>query len=219
MQPDNLLYGADYTSEMTRGNKLVEHLDLTTFKLNPCKAAARHNHKHCIYFHSAKDRRRNIERIAYEPELCLELGETGRCSRGDFCQRAHNKVEQAYHPSKYRFKFCNHFPDSLGECGYGRYCSYAHSELEVKGELIHNYVKDIDFFLFVYKTRFCPFTRVHDRSRCVYAHNWQDFRRDPIKHHYKAIPCRNWDNAERVSDYETGCRQAMDCIYSHGRVR
>jgi len=34
--------------------------------------------------------------------------------------------------------------------------------------------------MFYYKTEFCPFNLTeHDKSKCVYAHNLQDYRRKP----------------------------------------
>ena len=46
--------------------------------------------------------------------------------------------------------------------------------------MIHLLVRDQEFYLRKYKTVWCPDTRNHDRSNCVYAHNIQDFRRDPF---------------------------------------
>jgi hypothetical protein len=61
------------------------------------------------------------------------------------------------------------------------FCSYAHSEDELQVDLIHNMLKDIDFYMFHFKTVWCPFTmdKDHDPKKCVYAHNLQDFRRKP----------------------------------------
>lgn len=62
----------------------------------------------------------------------------------------------------------------------GDFCSFAHHEFDIKAELIHNLEFDQDFYLFYYKTIWCPFNYInHDRAICVYAHNWQDFRRKP----------------------------------------
>ena len=86
---------------------------------------------------------------------------------------AHNRVEQLYRPEKYKKKFCSKYPDNLDKCEYGDFCSFAHSEEDILIDLIHNYPYDEDFFMFVFKTEWCPFNLTkHDKSQCVYAHNW-----------------------------------------------
>lgn len=200
----------------TSGVKLVEHLDLSTFKMSPCTLGPNHNHKQCLYYHSSKDMRRGVVEVGYEAELCFQMNHYGRCPMGDQCKYAHNKVEQAYHPSKYRFKFCSNFPGTISGCPYGKFCSYAHSEQEIKGELIHNYTFDVDFFLYLYKTKFCPFTKPHERSLCVYAHNWQDFRRDPSCSSYSPVECRHWRSGLKVAEYEAQCPNGMECGSCHG---
>ena len=42
--------------------------------------------------------------------------------------------------------------------------------------------------MFFYKTEFCPFNLTeHDMSKCVYAHNLQDYRRKPDHYSYQPI--------------------------------
>ena len=42
--------------------------------------------------------------------------------------------------------------------------------------------------MFYYKTQFCPFNLTkHEPSKCVYAHNWQDYRRPPNAYSYQPI--------------------------------
>lgn len=54
--------------------------------------------------------------------------------------------------------------------------------------MIHNYAEDDDFYMFYYKTEFCPFNLTeHDKSKCVYAHNWQDYRRKPDLYPYEPL--------------------------------
>ena len=53
--------------------------------------------------------------------------------------------------------------------------------------MIHLLNRDHDFYLQKYKTVWCPDTQTHDRSVCVYAHNIQDFRRNPFKYNYEVI--------------------------------
>jgi hypothetical protein len=64
----------------------------------------------------------------------------------------------------YKTKFCSFYPDALQNCEYGKFCSFAHSEEDVVIELIHNLEYDDDFFMFYYKTVWCPFNLTqHDK--------------------------------------------------------
>ena len=97
-------------------------------------------------------------------------------------------TQQLYRADAYKTKFCSHYPNNVETCDYKEYCSFAHSEDEILIELIHNLVFDDDFYIFSYKTVFCPFNLTeHDKALCVYAHNWQDFRRKPAYYSYQPI--------------------------------
>ena len=76
-------------------------LDLTFFKTQPCKVNKPHNQKRCIYYHE-QDRRRPLG--VYTSELC-EFNEKS-CQEKESCPKAHNRVEELYHPEKYKTKFC-----------------------------------------------------------------------------------------------------------------
>lgn len=122
-----------------------------------------------------------------------------------------------YRPEKYKTKFCSNYPEEIEKCDYGVYCSFAHSESDIKIELIHNYEFDDDFFIFHYKTVFCPFNLTqHDKALCVYAHNWQDFRRKPDVFFYDPIPCPNWKASDFIVNYEEGCANFFSCNKCHG---
>jgi hypothetical protein len=98
----------------------------------------------------------------------------------DLCEKAHNRVEEFYHPDKYKAKFCASYINKTGECEYGDYCSFAHSASEISVEQIDRFEMDADFYMFHFKTVWCPFNETkHQRDLCVYAHNWQDYRRKP----------------------------------------
>lgn len=130
---------------------------------------------------------------------------------------AHNKVEELYHFENYKQKFCSTYPNRLMECEYGEFCSFAHSESEIKTELLHNYVFDSDFYIFHYKTLWCPFNLTqHDKALCVYAHNWQDFRRKPNVYEYEPEACNSWNPSEFIDKYIRGCPQGLNCNKCHG---
>ena len=106
---------------------------------------------------------------------------------------AHNRVERLYHIEKYKTKFCTHFPHLLNKCDYGEYCSFSHSVNDMKSRLIHIMNKDADFYMFYFKTEWCPFNNEHNKALCDYAHNWQDFRRKPNLFDYNSgVLCSNW---------------------------
>ena len=130
-----------------------------------------HNHKHCPFYHNSKDRKRlgNF----YSADLCEYVEKSEQCPFGEMCIHSHNRVEQLYQPDKYKTKFCTFYPNNLVNCDYGTYCSFAHSENDIVIELIHNLEYDDDFYMFYFKTVWCPFNLTsHDKALCVYAHNW-----------------------------------------------
>jgi hypothetical protein len=112
------------------------------------------------------------------------------CPNGDSCERSHNRVEEFYHPDKYKAKFCASYLNGPAEslngqsvaekCDYQEFCSFAHTREELSIELIEDYVIDMDFYMYHFKTVWCPYRDDdHDRKICVYSHNWQDYRRKP----------------------------------------
>lgn len=114
-------------------------------------------------------------------------------------------------------KFCTSYHDKTLECEYGEYCSFAHNENEIKIDLIHNYVFDIDFYMFHYKTVWCPLNlTTHDKALCVYAHNWQDYRRRPDQFNYDPEKCKYWKLDDFIGEYEQGCEYMFNCNKCHG---
>ena len=198
-------------NESSFKNIFSSHLDLNNFKVNQCEIHEPHNPKLCIYYHSFRDKRR-IHKYTFD--MCIE-GEKEMCT--DTCNKSHNRVEQLYHPDKYKMKFCTFYPKKIHECDYGSYCSFAHSESDIKIELIHNYQRNEEFYMHSFKTVWCPFISQHDKAMCVYAHNWQDFRRKPKDFTYNSIPCPQWKASTFILTYEEGgCSGLLDCKKCHG---
>ena len=101
------------------------------------------------------------------------------------------------------------------KCVYGQYCSFAHTEDELKIKLLHKKVKNPEFYKYLYKTVYCPFNHQHDKSSCEYAHNVQDFRRDPSR--YSAEVCKKWDMSSDINKYsQGGCSLKEKCDKCHG---
>ena len=99
----------------------------------------------------------------YTPDLC-EVQNSDKCVNQDQCQMSHNRVESVYHPEKYKSKYCTKYPKNLHKCDYGDYCSFAHSTKELKTRLIHKMMKDADFYMFYFKTEWCPFNKEHNKA-------------------------------------------------------
>lgn len=83
--------------------------------------------------------------------------------------------------------------------------------------LIHTMKKDADFYMFHFKTVFCPFNQFeHDRSQCEYCHNWQDFRRKPKQENYEMRECPDWKGDKFLTNYQEGCPRGKECGMCHG---
>jgi len=50
---------------------------------------------------------------SYSSESCMIMAQTGECPAGDSCPRAHNRVEEFYHPEKYKVKYCSTYPNDV----------------------------------------------------------------------------------------------------------
>ena len=206
------------TDPLVQGNnpqQTVEHLDLANFKAKPCPLPSQHNHKHCPFYHNSRDRKRPGN--MFSSEMCEYAENPDNCPYGDKCPKAHNRVEQLYKPEKYKTKFCSYYPNNLSQCEYGYFCSFAHSEKDIAIELIHNYEYDDDFYMFHFKTAWCPFNLTqHDKALCVYAHNWQDYRRKPQIANYDPVSCPHWKSTDFILNYEDGCPFREKCNKCHG---
>ena len=194
------------------GNKTIE-LDLDKFKTEKCTIQAKHNPKHWKYYHSLKDRRR--AGVTYSTDLC-RFAETDKCIKGDKCPLSHSNVERLYHINKYKTKFWDTFGHDTFKCEYGEFCSFAHVLSEIKVDLIHKLHKDANFYMYYFKTEWCPFRKDHHKADCVYAHNWQDFRRKPQLFNYHNTKCENWKSARYITKYSEGWRDMENCMQSHG---
>jgi len=129
----------------------VQHLKLNKFKGFPCVMESFHKSKQCEFYHSQTDHRR-IDRV-YSADICKQH-ESQVCAMAEACPMAHSNVERLYHVEKYKTKYCATPPD---ECPYDDFCSFAHSNLDIKTRLIHMYERDSEFYMFYFKTEWCPF--------------------------------------------------------------
>lgn len=152
-----------------------------SFKTQRCTLTTPHNSKKCWDYHDINKRDRRRPPLHYTSELCPVVAAKNQCKDGDDCIFAHNRIEDFYHPEKYKSKYCTSYPDNLQYCEFGELCAFAHDESELSINLLEKMERDDDFYMFHFKTVWCPFSdKEHQRDQCLYAHNWQDFRRAPF---------------------------------------
>lgn len=126
-----------------------------------------------------------------------------------------------YHPKVYKHRFCASYPH-VASCRRGDSCAFAHSREEIRTPLLAGEEEDQrpvaltnDFFMYRFKTLWCPVGVQHDWQSCVYAHNYQDARRHPGIG-YGPRPCPYWKRKETTLEYSQRCPSGVRCPFSHG---
>merc|ERR1719265_2491812 len=126
-----------------------------------------------------------------------------------------------YHPKVYKHRFCASYPQ-VASCRRGDSCAFAHSREEIRTSLLAEEEENQrpnaltnDFFMFKFKTLWCPIGVQHDWQTCVYAHNYQDARRHPGIS-YGPRPCPYWKRKETTLEYSQRCPLGVRCPFSHG---
>jgi len=215
--------------QLTGDNKVS--FDLQAFKVYPCKQGRTvpHDRKLCVFYHNLRDRRRPSGSYAAEPcSDCfdMEMPQPSRCSRGDDCPKCHNRLELLYHPEVFKKRFCATYP-TVALCQRGSYCAFAHSREEIGSKLFNVDEEDgaggtDDFYMYSFKTLWCPYGTQHDWHQCVYAHTYQDWRRCP-QLAYGSEPCPHWARTGQAEgknvlfhEYQDRCPNGFLCQYSHG---
>lgn len=196
-------------TEGANQNPVFLSLILDQFKSAPCEAQGACSQSNCVGWHSTKDSRRPFRQIRYCKHDCPD-----NCEKPT-CRFANTIIEQKYHPDNYKKRYCKDFIVK-GSCVYGRLCSMAHSDMEMKIRPLHLLPFDRTFAYFHFKSEFCPFIKTkHERFTCVYAHNWQDYKR-PYRPEQRPVTCARWDRDKTILRYEDECPDGMDCIFCHG---
>jgi len=210
-------------------------LDLRTFKVEACpRTTKNHDTTTCPYYHHQHDRRRPLTQFMYEPDQCEQhfLDEnsdvaTGRaCPNGDRCGKCHTVVELLYHPSVYKRRFCLHMGRAADRCPRGSFCAFAHSRCEIADPASiyteqEEHAPTDDFFLYKFKTQWCPLSGPHDWNTCIYAHTKKDLRRTPNAG-YAPRMCPTWEKALKGDGsgarkaYDACCPDGIDCRGAHG---
>lgn len=198
---------------ITLSNKksVIEHLDLSKYKTEKCPKEVCRTKKNCPFFHNGDDYRRDPAKFIYTPEFC-EFGKN--CLSRQKCLLSHNKFETNFHPLRYKKKYCKHILE-INRCAYGKFCANGHNDQDIKVQLLHTMARNDDFYLFKFKTEFCPFQMEHNMRKCVYSHSWEDYRRDIMKTPYSKVLCNRWMSVS-VGKLEYRCHEGLSCKLSHG---
>jgi len=127
----------------------------------------------------------------------------------------------SHQPTRLKRRFCTSFPD-VQLCRRGTTCAFAHSREEIRAPLLameeeqqEQAAMTDDFFMFKYKTMWCPIGVQHEWHTCVYAHNYQDARR-PVNIGYGARLCPYWSKKDTGAEYSQRCPLGLRCPYAHG---
>lgn len=124
-------------------------------------------------------------------------------------------------PARHKQRFCASYPD-VSQCRRGASCTFAHSREEAQTRLLTpeqeqqapSALTDA-FFMYEFKTLWCPIGVQHDWQTCVYAHNYQDARRK-VSIGYGPRPCPYWAKKDPSAEYSQRCPLGLRCPYSHG---
>ena len=188
------------------------------FKVQKCSRHDPQDKKKCQFFHNVCDRhRKDVNR--YSCESCRE--------QLDFyanpCIRTCPMQELLYHPKIIKTQLCRAFPN-VGACYWAEQCAFAHSwdQLTVPHYSPHEMsTTDAEFYLYKFKTLWCPLGDAHDWNSCPYAHTFLDLRRTPLLG-YSPCLCREWlvsfDHGQ--SDYLAYgqlCPRGPACRFAHGK--
>jgi len=209
-QNQSQTYLCKFSLQVSNNTSIIKHLNLERYKTTKCPEDCG-NIKNCPFYHTLADKRRILSQVDYNPQIC-HFGIN--CLRKHKCQFAHNKYELRYHPLKYKKKYCKNLFD-VSKCKYAKYCSDAHFDEELSCDLLHYMDFDDDFMIFKYKTEFCPFNMEHNFEKCVYAHSWEDYRRNIILFPYSNVACPNVE-ANDDNSFEIRCENENECQFAHG---
>jgi hypothetical protein len=118
-----------------------------------------------------------------------------------------------------KLRLCAYYPN-VEQCRREAFCSFAHSREEITAPLLSAKEEEkldlsAEFFTTRFKIHWCPIGVQHDWQTCVYAHNYQDARRDPSIG-YGPRPCPYWEKKDRAPSYQARCPHGFACPYAHG---
>jgi len=189
----------------------------------------------CCFAHSECERSFALNRYSYwvlagkmEAEWLAVMGLGGGVvPRGvgagvaDEWQRSLGPTRVPLPATRHKQRFCASFPD-VSQCRRGAICAFAHSREEARTPLLSLEQEQQApealterFFMYQFKTLWCPIGVQHDWQTCVYAHNYQDARRS-VSIGYGPRPCPYWAKKDPNAEYAQRCPLGLRCPYSHG---
>mmetsp|Transcript_44722 Transcript_44722/g.103418 ORF Transcript_44722/g.103418 Transcript_44722/m.103418 type:complete len:381 (+) Transcript_44722:69-1211(+) len=149
------------------------------------------------------------------------MPQNGQWNNQCFFWRSANGDQRGTGRGSQKRRFCTSFPD-IGSCRRGSTCAFAHSRDEIRAPLltVEEEMQDPQamtehFFMYRYKTMWCPIGIQHEWHSCVYAHNYQDARR-PISIGYGPRLCPYWNKKDTCTEYAQRCPVGLRCPYAHG---
>jgi len=123
--------------------------------------------------------------------------------------------------SSKKVRFCASYPN-VSQCRRGAACAFAHCRDEVQTPLLSKEEEEHKesaltqaFFTRKFKTMWCPMGAQHEWQNCVYAHTYQDARRQPSIG-YGPQPCPYWSKKDIRCAYAQRCPLGLRCPYAHG---
>jgi L,D-peptidoglycan transpeptidase YkuD (ErfK/YbiS/YcfS/YnhG family) len=187
------------------------------YKTRPCNGHDCRGEGACCFAHSEQELRHwapasySYASIRSSANQIAEGGEVGS-------RHQSTAVSQSL-PQKHRF--CSSYPN-VSQCRRGAACAFAHARDEVLTPLLSLAEEEQeesalteDFFTRKFKTMWCPIGAQHDWQTCVYAHTYQDARRQPSIG-YGPQPCPYWSKKDTHAYYSQRCPIGLRCPYAHG---
>mmetsp|Transcript_3148 Transcript_3148/g.9169 ORF Transcript_3148/g.9169 Transcript_3148/m.9169 type:complete len:436 (-) Transcript_3148:401-1708(-) len=217
----------DETGELPEHQATSYHL--AKYKTRRCNGRACRGEAMCCFAHSDSELRVwGPERHSYWTidtppgqgisAQALHAGSDWPVTTSDEWRRPNYQRTQ---PTRQKQRFCASFP-TTSQCRRGAACAFAHTREEVRTPLLSidqeqqaTAALTEEFFMYKFKTLWCPIGVQHDWQTCVYAHNYQDARR-MVSIAYGPQPCPYWSKKDPNAEYSQRCPLGLRCPFSHG---
>eukprot|EP00931_Biecheleriopsis_adriatica_P092853 TRINITY_DN66621_c0_g1_i1.p1 TRINITY_DN66621_c0_g1~~TRINITY_DN66621_c0_g1_i1.p1 ORF type:complete len:571 (+),score=109.35 TRINITY_DN66621_c0_g1_i1:93-1805(+) len=177
----------------------------------------------CCFAHT-EDALRQDAPARYSYLSILSAGQSGNSGQQSEMLRSRKGSGADAPPSQVasqKVRFCASYPN-ISQCRRGSSCAFAHARDEVQTPLLSLEEEEHEesamtqaFFTRKFKTMWCPIGAQHDWQTCVYAHTYQDARRQPSIG-YGPQPCPYWAKKDTRVAYSQRCPLGLRCPYAHG---
>lgn len=188
------------------------------YKTRPCNGTDCRGEGACCFAHSDNELLRQHAPARYSYFMISSKGQQNTDTQST---RIIPEVPGRRQGLPLKTRFCAFYPN-ISQCRRGAACSFAHTRDEVQTKLLsieeeehHESAMTQAFFTRKFKTMWCPIGAQHDWQTCVYAHTYQDARRQPSIG-YGPQPCPFWQKKETRASYSQRCPLGLRCPYAHG---